>query len=92
MSSMRQTLIWYWIIMLLTLTLTFTDITNTDTNTDSGNDGNKYWRLLQNSNNICQYSSLLLLRCLTIQNAAYYDTRSISQLLQSIRNLYWIFR
>ena len=26
----------------------------------------------------------LLLRCLIIQNAAYYDTRSISQLLQSI--------
>ena len=35
-------------------------------------------------------SSLLLLRCLIIRNAAYYDTRSISQLLQSIRNLYWI--
>ena len=41
---------------------------------------------------IHKYSSLLLLRCLIIRNAAYYDTRSISQLLQSIRNLYWIFR
>ena len=37
-------------------------------------------------------SGLSLLRCLIIQNAAYYDTRSISKLLQSIRNLYWIFR
>ena len=38
------------------------------------------------------YSSLSLLRCLIIRNAAYYDTRSISKLVQSIRNLYWIIR
>ena len=37
-------------------------------------------------------TGLSLLRCLIIRSAAYYDTRSISQLLQSIRNLYWIFR
>ena len=38
------------------------------------------------------YSSLSLLQCLIIWNAAYYDTRSISKLLQSIRNLYWIIQ
>ena len=36
------------------------------------------------------YSGLSLLQCLIIRNATYYDTRSISQLLQTIRNFYWI--
>ena len=41
---------------------------------------------------LSMYSGLSLLRCLIIRNATYYDTRSISQLLQTIRNLYWIIR
>ena len=41
---------------------------------------------------LSKYSSLSLLWCLIIQNAAYYDTRSISQPLQSSRNSYRIFR
>ena len=40
------------------------------------------------TNKKCFYSSLALLQSLVIQNAVYYDTRLIFQLLQTIRNLY----
>ena len=48
-------------------------------------------KLFTNSKCNSEYSSLALLQCLKIRNAAYCDTVSISQLLQSSRNFYWTF-
>ena len=59
---------------------------------DSPKTSSYYSSIIKKSYEMVQYSSLLLLQCLIIWNAAYYDTRSISQLLQTSRNLYWIFR